>query len=89
MRSNVEDSGARTATCLTASWPRSIDCATKAVPKVAAAEPMATPMIVPLTPKVDATSAAMTAPAVDARIWRSENFTPAVSRCPRGVRRRG
>jgi len=78
LRSNIEVSGARTATCLTASWPRSIDCATKAVPMVAAAEPIATPTIVPLTPKVEATRAAMTAPAVEARIWRSENFTPGV-----------
>lgn len=89
LRNNVDDSGTRTATCLTASWPRSIDCATKAVPIVAAADPIATPMIVPLTPKVDATRAAMTAPAVEARIWRNENFTPRVSSRPRGARRRG
>ena len=43
---------------------------------VAAAEPMATPMIVPLTPKTDAMRAAITAPAAEARIWRTENFTP-------------
>lgn len=89
LRNNVEVSGTRTATCLTAWWPRSIDCATRAVPMVAAAEPMATPTIVPLTPKVDATMAAMTAPAVEARIWRNENFTTGVSSRPRGVRRRG
>jgi len=71
----TESSGARTTTCLTASCPRSIDCATKAVPIVAATEPMATPTTVPLTPKVDAMSAAMTAPAAEARIWRTENFT--------------
>jgi len=76
LRNNVDDSGTLTATCLTASWPRSIDCATKAVPIVAAADPMATPTMVPLTPKVDATTAAMTAPAVEARICRNENFTP-------------
>jgi hypothetical protein len=76
LRSSVDDSGART-TCLTASWPRSMDCATNAVPMVAAAEPMATPMMVPLTPKVDAMSAAITAPAVEARICRNENFTRA------------
>ena len=51
-------SGARTTTCLTAWWPRSIDCATKAVAMVAAAEPMATPTMVPLTPKIDAMTAA-------------------------------
>jgi hypothetical protein len=66
-RSRVE-SGARTTTCFTASCPRSIDWATSAVPKVAAIDPMATPMIVPLTPKLDAISAASTAPAADARI---------------------
>ena len=42
---------------------------------VAAAEPMATPTMVPLTPKTDAMTAAITAPAVEARIWRIENFT--------------
>ncbi len=68
LRNNVELSGARTATCFTAACPRSIDCATKAVPMVAAAEPMATPTIVPLTPKLDAMTAAITAPAVEARI---------------------
>jgi hypothetical protein len=30
-----------------------------------------------LTPKVDAMTAAITAPAVEARIWRNENFTRA------------
>ena len=68
LRSNGDDSGARTTTCLTACWPRSMDCATNAVPKVAAAEPMATPTMVPLTPKIDAMTAAMTAPAAEARI---------------------
>ena len=75
LRRSVDDSGARTTTCLTASWPRSIDWATSAVPRVAAADPMATPMIVPLTPKIDAMIAAITAPAAEARIWRNENFT--------------
>lgn len=89
LRNNVDDSGTRTATCLTASWPRSIDCATRAVPIVAAADPMATPMIVPLTPKLEATTAAMTAPAVEARIWRTENFTPGLSSRLREARRRG
>ena len=46
------------------------------MPIVAAAEPMATPMIVPLTPKLDAISAAITAPMAEARICRTENFTP-------------
>ena len=73
---SVDDSGARTTTCLTASWPRSIDWATNAVPMVAAADPMATPTMVPLTPKIDAMIAAITAPAAEARIWRMENFTP-------------
>ncbi len=63
-------------TCLTAFCPRSIDCATSIVPKVAAIEPMATPTIVPVTPKLDAMSAAITAPAAEARICRKENFTP-------------
>ncbi len=45
-----------------------MDCATSAVPKVAAAEPIATPTMVPLTPKADAMTAAMTAPAAEARI---------------------
>lgn len=67
-RKSVDDSGARTTTCFTASWPRSIDCATNAVAIVATADPMATPMIVPVTPKVDAMSAAVTAPVTDARI---------------------
>jgi hypothetical protein len=76
-RNNVEagPSGTRTTACLTASCPRSIDCATSAVPKVAAMEPMATPTIVPVTPKLDAMSAAITAPAAEARICRKENFT--------------
>ena len=88
-RNKVELSGARTATCLTTWWPRSIDWATKAVAMVAAAEPMATPTIVPFTPKTDAMTAAHTAPAVEARIWRIENFTQGVSSRPRGVRRHG
>jgi hypothetical protein len=82
-------SGARTATCFTTWWPRSIDWATKAVAMVAAAEPMATPKIVPFTPKSEAMMAAHTAPAVEARIWRIENFTPGVSSRPREVRRHG
>ena len=89
LRNRVEASGARTATCLTAWWPRSIDCATRAVAMVAAAEPMATPTMVPLTPKIDAMTAAHTAPAVEARIWRIENFTQRVSSRPRGVRPHG
>ncbi len=82
LRNSVAVSGALTATCLTASWPRSIDCATNAVAMVAAAEPMATPTIVPLTPKVEAMIAATTAPAVEARICRNENFTTWVSTRP-------
>jgi hypothetical protein len=39
-----------------------------------------------LTPKTDAMIAAHTAPAVEARIWRIENFTQGVSSRPRGVR---
>ena len=78
-RSKVEvgpaPSGTRTTTCLTAFCPRSIDCATSVVPKVAAIEPMATPTMVPVTPKLDAMSAAITAPAAEARICRKENFT--------------
>lgn len=89
LRNNVDVSGAFTTTCFTASWPRSIDWATKAVAMVAAADPMATPTIVPLTPKVDAMIAAITAPAVEARICRNENFTPRVSTRPRRARRRG
>jgi hypothetical protein len=82
-------SGALTTTCLTASCPRSIDWATKAVPIVAAAEPMATPTIVPLTPKVDAMIAAITAPAVEARIWRNENFTQGCLVARQGLDRAG
>jgi hypothetical protein len=87
-RNKVELSGARTATCLTTWWPRSIDWATKAVAMVAAAEPMATPTMVPFTPKTDKITAATTAPAVEARIWRIENFTHRVSSRPRAVQRR-
>ena len=77
-RSKVEvgPSGTRTTTCFTALCPRSIDCDTKVVPRVAAMEPIATPTIVPVTPKLDAMSAAITAPAAEARICRKENFTP-------------
>ena len=77
-RNSVEagPSGTRTTACLTASCPRSSDCDTSAVPRVAAIEPIATPTIVPVTPKLDAMSAAITAPAAEARICRNENFTP-------------
>ncbi len=68
LRRSGDDTGARTTTCLTASWPRSMDWATNAVAKVAAAEPIATPTMVPLTPKADAMTAAMTAPAAEAMI---------------------
>jgi hypothetical protein len=74
-RSN-ELSGALTTTCLTALRVRSIDWKARAVPVVAAMEPMATPTTVPLTPKTDATTAASTAPTAEARICRKENFTP-------------
>jgi hypothetical protein len=67
-RTSVCDSGARTTTCFTASWPRSIDCTTSAETNVATAAPMATPTIVPVTPKMEAMSAARTAPATDAKI---------------------
>ena len=49
---------------------------------------MATPMIVPLTPKVDAMTAAMTAPTAEARIWRTENFTAGVEDRPPRLRLR-
>jgi hypothetical protein len=42
-----------------------------------------------LTPKVDAMTAAATAPAVEAKICRKENFTPGVSSRPQAARRRG
>ncbi len=86
---DAEESGTRSATCFTAWWPRSIDWAKKAVPAVAAAEPIATPMIVPLTPNAEAISAAITAPAAEARIWRTENFTPGLSSRPPPAPRRG
>ncbi len=89
LRNSVDGSGARTTTCFTARWPCSIDWATNAVAMVAAAEPIATPTMVPLTPKLDAMTAAITAPAAEARIWRIENFTPGLSSRPRGARRRG
>lgn len=69
-KGDVEVSCTRTATCLTACWPRSIDCVTSAEPIVAAAEPMATPMTVPVTPKLEAMSAASTAPMAEATICR-------------------
>jgi len=78
-RSNGEDSGACT-TWRTASCPRSSDCDTRAVAVVATAAPMATPTMVPVTPKLEAMSAAITAPADEARIWRTENFTPQPAR---------
>jgi len=78
-RSNGEDSGVCT-TWRTASCPRSSDCDTKAVAVVATAAPMATPTMVPVTPKLEAMSAAITAPADEARIWRTENFTPQPAR---------
>ena len=82
LRRSAEVSGTLTTACLTALWPRSIDWATNAVPVVAAAEPMATPMMVPFTPKADAISAASTAPAAEARIWRSENFMGGCGQSP-------
>ena len=52
---------------------------------VAAAEPIATPTMVPLTPKIDAMTAAITAPAVEARIWRmAELHASAVESPTRG-----
>jgi hypothetical protein len=70
-----EESVDRTTASRTALCPRSIDCDTIAVPIVAAAEPMATPTIVPVTPNAEAISAARTAPVAEARICRTENFT--------------
>src|ERR1700679_2517654 len=52
-----------------------MDCATSAVPMVAAADPMATPTMVPLTPKNDAMLAATTAPVAEARTCRMEMCT--------------
>jgi hypothetical protein len=37
---------------------------------VATMDPMATPMMVPFTPKTEAMTADNTAPAAEARIWR-------------------
>jgi hypothetical protein len=68
-RSN-EVSGALTTTCLTALFVFSMDWKTRAVPVVAAMEPIATPTIVPLTPKMDATMADSTAPTALAKICR-------------------
>ncbi len=80
-RNRGVDSGACT-TCRTAAWPRSIDCDTSAVAVVATAAPMATPTMVPVTPKLDAMSAAITAPSDEARIWRSENLARGRARRP-------
>jgi hypothetical protein len=63
-------SGTRTTTCLTAWFVRSIDWTSSAVPVVAATEPMATPTMVPLTPKMEAITADNTAPPAEARICR-------------------
>jgi hypothetical protein len=68
-RSNVL-SGTRTTTCLTALFVRSIDWKTRAVPMVAAMEPIATPTMVPFTPKMEAMTADNTAPPAEASIWR-------------------
>jgi len=68
--SNLLPSGTRTTTCLTAAWVRSIDWNSNAVPTVAATEPMATPTMVPFTPKIDAMTADNTAPPAEARICR-------------------
>jgi hypothetical protein len=69
-RSSLVVSGTRTTTCLTAWFVRSIDWKTSAVPVVAATEPMATPTMVPLTPKTEAITADNTAPPAEARICR-------------------
>jgi hypothetical protein len=63
-------SGARTTTCLTAAFVFSIDWKRIAEPVVAAIDPIATPMIVPLTPKMDAMTADSTAPPAEASICR-------------------
>jgi hypothetical protein len=44
---------------------------------------------VPVTPKLDAMSAAITAPAAEARICRKENFTPREKLTPTRRHRRG
>jgi hypothetical protein len=67
-RSNRVCSGTRTTTCFTAWLVRSIDWKTRALPVVAATEPMATPMMVPSTPKKEAITADSTAPAAEAKI---------------------
>ncbi len=54
----------RTAWCV-----RSIERATTPVPTVATTLPTATPMTVPFTPKLEAMTAARTAPTADAMIW--------------------
>ncbi len=61
-------SGTWTTTCLTALFVRSIDWNTRAVPVVAAMEPIATPTMVPFTPKMEAMTADRTAPAAEAAI---------------------
>ncbi len=61
-------SGTRTTTCLTALFVRSIDWKTRAVPVVATMEPIATPTMVPFTPKMEAMTADSTAPAAEAAI---------------------
>ena len=68
--SNPVPSGARTTTCFTAVRVRSIDWKSIAVPTVAATEPMATPTMVPFTPKIEATTADRTAPPAEAKICR-------------------
>ncbi|HLW46092.1 MAG TPA: hypothetical protein VKR78_07725 [Acidimicrobiales bacterium] len=55
-----------TTTSRTFVWVRSIDSHTRAVTVVATTLPTATPITVPSTPKVDAMSAEMMAPAADA-----------------------
>jgi hypothetical protein len=68
--SNREPSGTRTTACFTAVRVLSIDWKSNAVPTVAATEPMATPTMVPFTPKMEAMTADRTAPPAEARICR-------------------
>jgi hypothetical protein len=58
----------------TAAWVRSIEACTTAAAVVATALPMATPMIVPCTPKAEAMSAASTAPVTEAKTCGTLSF---------------
>ena len=64
---------------LTFSCPFSRELKAIALPRVAAALPMATPMIVPLTPKNDSAKAARTAPMTEAATCLKPTFTASCS----------